>query len=457
MNTWSNEPDMKKKGIIVKSLPLLLCAVFALAMFSSCGDGGKSPLNGEPQPREDTGYDAADTGSRQITLKIWHIWVTDSESNKRPFEKALNNWNNSNPDTRLEAEATENETYKMKIRTAVAVNEAPDIFYCWGAGFAKPFVESGKVLCLDDYLSDEILEKLMPGSLEYFRYDGKTYALPIFMIAGVLYCNKELFQSCRIETPDTFGQLLEAVETFKQNGIIPMTFGGKDRWPGMFYQNILAIRTAGVKLCNQALNKQASFNRQEFVESAARLDELIKKGAFDSRCLMLTRDEAEADFKNGKVAMYYNGNWVAGSLERDDSPVKGKIAVKNFPSVENSSGDPNGFLGGAIDTFMINCGTRYKSEAVRALIAITEDFCRESYLAGASQPAWKTNVDEIALNPLTAEISRLLQKSTGFVLAWDTFLEGSEAEIHKNLVTDIFAGKCSPEEFAEKMQELNEK
>ena len=60
---------------------------------------------------------------KQITLKLWHIWSTDSESNKKPFEKALEDWNTNNPNIKIEAEATENEAYKTKIRTAVAVNE----------------------------------------------------------------------------------------------------------------------------------------------------------------------------------------------------------------------------------------------------------------------------------------------------------------------------------------------
>ena len=333
--------------------------------------------------------------------------------------------------------------------------KSPDIFYSWGAGFAKPFVDAKKVLPLDEYLDDETLKKLVPGSLDYFTYDKKIYGLPIYMIAGVFYCNKELFQKYDIKIPDTYDELITAVKAFKENGVIPMTVGEKDGWPGIFYQNVLAIRTAGVKLCNLALNKQTSFDQTEFVESAEKLNELIKAGAFDSRCMSLTRDESESDFKNGKVAMYFNGSWVAGSLDRDDCPVKGKIVVKNFPYIENSKGDKNGFVGGAIDTFMISSNTKYKLEAVKALIAIDESFCKESYLAGASLPAWKVEVDQSNISPLAADISKLVKNNAGFVLAWDTFLTGSEAQTHINLVADIFAGRRTPEEFAEEMQKLN--
>lgn len=399
------------------------------------------------------------TSSQQnkVTLKLWHIWTTDSESNKKPFERALNAWNAANPNIIIQAEATENETYKIKLRTAMAVNETPDIFYSWGAGFAKPFVNAGKVLPLDEYLNDGTKDKLLPESLEYFTYDGKVYGLPIYMIAGVLYCNKELFDNNDLEIPNTFSELLTVVEVFKEKGITPMTVGEKDGWPGMFYQNILAIRTAGTKRCNAALDKKESFNQPEFIESAEKLQQLIRAGAFDSRCMQLTRDEAETDLRNGKVAMYYNGSWVAGSLDADDSNVKGKMVVTNFPALENAEGDANGFVGGAIDTFMISSGTKYKEQSVMALKAIDENFCRESYLAGAGIPAWKlSDVDSTKISPLTADILRLIKDSSGFVLAWDTFLAGTEAQIHIDLVADLFSGKITPENFAKEMQKLND-
>ena len=102
----------------------LITLIIVILSFSACG--GKS-IRGE------IGTDPARKGQRPVTLKLWHIWAADSESNKKPFEKALSDWNNLNPDIKIEAEATENETYKTRIRTAIAVNEAPDLFYCWGA------------------------------------------------------------------------------------------------------------------------------------------------------------------------------------------------------------------------------------------------------------------------------------------------------------------------------------
>ncbi len=438
---------------VFKCFMLVLLCIF-LVTLSACEPAVSFPSTsqapGHTSPNDQVPLD------QQITLKLWHIWATDSDSNKRPFEKALAEWNNANPNVQIMTEATENETYKIQIRTAIAVNEAPDIFYGWGAGFAKPFVESGKVLALDDYLDDATKNKLVPGSFENFTFDGKIYGLPTFMIAGIFYCNQELFNQYDVKIPKTYSELLEAIKIFKSNAITPMAVGLKDGWPGIFYQNILAIRTAGIQKSIAALNKEASFYQPEFIESAQKLKELIDAGAFSVRSMQLTQHEAELAFLNGTVAMYYGGSWAAGSMDREDSPVNGKIVVKNFPIIEGAKGDANGFLGGAIDTFMFSSSTKYKKEAVNALVSICENFCRESYLSGSGIPAWKVNVESANISPLATDISRLLEDRDGFVLAWDTFLSGTEAKTHIDLVSDIFAERLTPEEFALNMQKLNQ-
>ena len=69
----------------------------------------------------------------------------------------------ANPDVQIKVETVENERYKTKIKTAFATNELPDIFYSWGGGFSKPFIESGKVLSLNQYIDDDTSNKINNG------------------------------------------------------------------------------------------------------------------------------------------------------------------------------------------------------------------------------------------------------------------------------------------------------
>lgn len=402
-------------------------------------------------------FSLVDAAPKPITLKVWEIWASDTDVHKKPFTKVLSDFRNSYPDIHLEVEAVENQTYKTTIKTALMVNEAPDIFYTWGAGFAKPFVEAGKVLDLSPYLDNQIKNKLLPGTLTNVTYNERIYGLPFEMWCGIFYCNQELFTQNHLKIPETFSELLETVKAFRTKGITPITLGERERWPGMFYQNILALRIGGTKLIEDALNKKASFNQPTFVESAAKLRQLVNAGAFNEDCLNLTREASEKLFIQGKVPMYFSGSWVAGFVEKEGSPVKGKIIAKRFPLVEGGQGNTDEFLGGAVDSFMVSARTNHKQESVKVIKYLAENMSREAYLAGGGLPCWKATIDTRKVNPLTLQIVDLVKNAKGFVLAWDTFFSGSDADNHLDLVQEIFAGTITPEQFAKEMQKINQK
>lgn len=431
---------MNKK---VKGISALLLSTFLTAGLVGCGSKSETSTG-------------SNSSGQKITLKLWHIY-TAQDANTESFKAAIKDWNDANPNVQIEAEATENEAYKTKIKTAVSANEAPDIFFAWGAGFAQPFVDAGKVLALDDYLNDGTKDRLTDGAFTYLTYNKKIYGLPFFSGAGILYVNKELFDSNGVKMPETFDELMTAVKAFRAKGITPMAVGEKDKWPGMFYYDILAMRTGGAQLSNDALANKASFEDPAFVAAADKLKQLIDAGAFDEAALGLTRDESEVPFTQGQIPMYYNGSWVAGSIEKDDSPTKGKIIAMNFPALADGKGDKDEILGGSVDCFMVNGNTKYKEEAARAVKFITEAFSKHGYELGAGIPAWKVSVDESKISPLTKQISGIIQKSKGNVIWWDTYLSGANADTHKDLVAKLFGKAITPEEFAKQMQAVNKK
>jgi raffinose/stachyose/melibiose transport system substrate-binding protein len=431
---------MNKK---VKCISALLLSTFLTVGVTGCGN----------KTVKETG---SGTGGQKITLKLWDIY-TAQDANKQSFEQAIKDWNDANPNVKIEAEATENEAYKTKIKTAVAANEAPDIFFAWGAGFAQPFVEAGKVLALDDYLNDGTKNKLSEGAFTYLTYNNKIYALPFFSSAGILYVNKEMFDKNSVKIPENFDDLMTAVKAFRAKGITPMAVGEKDKWPGMFYYDILAMRQGGAKLSNDALAKKVSFEDPAFVAAADKLKQLIDAGGFDSAALGLTRDESEVPFTQGQIPMYYNGSWLAGTLDKEGSAVKGKIIAMNFPALTDGKGDKDEILGGSVDCFMVNANTKYKEEAAKAVKFITEAFSKHGYELGVGIPAWKVSVDESKIPAITKQVSAIIQKSKGNVVWWDTYLSGADADTHKDLVAKLFGKQITPEEFAKQMQAINKK
>ena len=185
------------------------------------------------------------------------------------------------------------------------------------------------------------------------------------------------------------------------------------------------------------------------------MDDLVKAGAFDPGALALTYDEAKIPFLAGQVPMIYQGSWLAGEIQDATlSQVVDKVVAVNWPSIADGKGDASQILGGAIDSLMVSNNAKDKDLAVEFVKYITENMSRESFKLGAGIATWKIDMTGIEVSPLVQNIIDFASKSTGSVLAWDTFLSGEAAERHKSLVQEIFAGQITPENFAVEMEKL---
>ncbi len=389
-----------------------------------------------------------------ITLNLWDIMVTDDEA--RVIIPAVEKWNAANPGVQIVRDSLDDDSYKTKLKTAIAASETPDLFFTWGGGFSQPFVDSGKVLNLDTYVSADFKGKALEGSLDYCTYDDSLYGLPYGMWVGVLYCNEEMFTEQGLELPETFEDLLNAAAIFKANGVGAIGVGAAEKWVGMFYHNILAQRTAGAKLTNSALNGNTAYDSPEFIEAAVKLEELVNADAFNNGYMGMDYEGAQNMFLQGQIPMFFQGDWVSGDCELDSSAVKGKVVARHFPYVKGHEDLKYDFLGGSVDSFMVSADTEYPAEATEFLQFLVEELSTEGAKEGINLPVYEADIDLSKLNRVTKQIIDLTKDATGFTLAWDTFLVGEDTELHLDLVQEMFAGMKTPVEFSTEMQTINQ-
>ena len=143
--------------------------------------------------------------------------------------------------------------YKISLAAAFAAEEPPDIFFNWGGGILRSYVEAGAVAEITQPLtekqwigSEDIpwIEAFKPAGLTLSTYDGKNYGIP-WALAGVgIFYNKAIFAEVGVELPETIWDLFEAIPAIRDAGYIPFTLGNKDRWPGAFYLIYLVDRLA---------------------------------------------------------------------------------------------------------------------------------------------------------------------------------------------------------------------
>ena len=425
-----------RKNLFKKVLALTLATTMEFSM-AGCGSKG-----GSSDAKNDDGT---------ITLNVWHQWSNDTNELKSKYEEAVKAYEKENSGVKIKTETLDTEAYKTKINAEFAGDaKGIDVFYWWGAGTAKKLVDAGKVMALDDYVTDDVKSKILEGSTSAFEFDGKLYSVPMFSWYMTLFCNKTMFDKAGATLPTTYDELVDAVKKLKKlDGVTPMAAGAKDGWNAAFVYQALALREVGATGVNEMLSGKKEFGDEGFKKAAQKVSDLYEMGAFGDNPLEQGNDDANAAFENGKAAMRLMGSWFANNVYTDDAATikPEEVVALKIPTIADGKGEATDYCGGFVESFWVNNNTKYKEEAAKFCIYINEKMGVASYETGSGFSGWTTPADESNLNPLFIQIKDLLAEGKQGVLAWDTSLESEPAAVHNEQVQTLFADGADIDAF----------
>lgn len=363
-------------------------------------------------------------------------------------------FNANNPyNVEFKFETYENEQYKTKLATVMAANSAPDIFFTWSAGYLKPFVEGGKVYEIGQLLKadNEWKGRFNEGVFGPVTYNGKIYAVPHGQTVAVMYYNTRLFKENKLAVPTTFEELKKVCNTFKAQGIIPISVPVKDAWiAGQLLQQI-ANGVGGMDLFNGTVDKSKAWNDPSYMKAGKLLNELVNMKAFQDGYLGMTYDQGRDLFSQEKAAMFYMGSWDIGMLSDPSIPVSKNLGVFNIPASNPATG--NVAIGDVDQCLAIsaNCSNMKAAAAYIKMFSSVE--AQEAYAYNANYLiSTKTPLDQSKLSPLFTAVNNLQRKFTGVTPWLDRVFGAGEGVEFNNAAQAIIAGK----DPAEKMNSLQQ-
>ncbi|GFP27577.1 extracellular solute-binding protein, partial [Candidatus Hakubella thermalkaliphila] len=174
------------------------------------------------------------------------------------------------------------EDFKTGLTSSMAAGIPPDLWFSWGGGILKAQVDAGHVADLTDLLTEPWAKEVVPRSaVAQSTFYDKHYALPLTVWVGHFYVNRELFDKYGLEVPKepwSWDEFKEAIETFKANGVIPITVGGKEKWELSFYYMYLVDRIGGSEIFRKTINRVAGYTFEDptFVQAGVRAEELAQ-------------------------------------------------------------------------------------------------------------------------------------------------------------------------------------
>jgi raffinose/stachyose/melibiose transport system substrate-binding protein len=206
-------------------------------------------------------------------------------------------------------------------------------------------VEAGVLADLGPYAEkyrwDEIFS---PGLVtrNSFTPDGATFGkgnlygiAPNAELVGVYY-RKDIFDELGLEIPATFGEFEASLETIKQAGYVPISFGNLDGWPAFHIhseiQNALIPDRSYVDNIMFAW-EPTTWDTPENVEAAAKVQEWVDAGYFTPGFEGIGYDDSTALFDGGEGAMMLTGSWMSSTFE--EGPNADNIGFFLVPPVED--------------------------------------------------------------------------------------------------------------------------
>jgi raffinose/stachyose/melibiose transport system substrate-binding protein len=447
---------MKKK--VVNKILSVVIATSMVASLGACGNSQKSEETTDTSANTTTTAtttetaDAA-TSEEETIINVWHQWSNDTNELKKLYDTAVGEYMIANPNVKINTQTLDTEAYKTKISAEFTGDASGiDVFYYWGAGTAKKLVNADKLLPIDEYITDDVKAKILPGSTSAFEYDGKTYSLPSFSWYMTMFCNQELFDQAGATIPTTYDELLEASKKLSAlDGVTPLVAGAKDGWNAAFIYQALAMREVSAENINKMLSGEIPFGEDEGYKAAAeKVLELYNAGAFGKNPLEAGNDDANSAFISGKAGMRIMGSWFANQVYTDDTATinPDKVVACKIPMIDGK-GNASDYCGGFIESFWVNKNTKYADEAAKFAIYINEQMGKAAYETGTGFCGWNVELDESALNPLFVQIKDLVAEGQTSVLAWDTSLEANPATVHNEQVQTLFAPDADVDTFIE--------
>ncbi|PRY36885.1 ABC transporter substrate-binding protein [Umezawaea tangerina] len=199
------------------------------------------------------------------------------------------------------------------------------------------YAKNGWVAPLDDHIAKDTAfdqgDVLPPMTSSLTAADGKVYGESSFLMY-----RKDVLEAKGVTMPaaPTWQEVADiaARVDHAQPDMRGICLRGQPGWGQVFGPLTTVVNTFGGTWFDQDWN--ARVNAPEFTEAVRFYTDLVKAHG-ESGAAQAGYTECLNDMVQGSVAMWYDATVGAGTLEADDSPVKGKIGYAPAPVVKTRS------------------------------------------------------------------------------------------------------------------------
>ncbi|WP_315550996.1 extracellular solute-binding protein [Microbacterium aurum] len=394
---------------------------------------------------------ASDEGSGsdgQVEIDFFHRWPNEPKNTY--FADLVEEFEEANPDIKVNVESVLNDAYKDKIKVVAGSDNAPDVMFSWSGSFLDELVQGDAVMDLSSWLEEdtELRDSFYPSQLEAMSVDGVQYGLPLGMHSKLFFYNKDVFDDLGLEAPTTWDEFIDVLDTIEGAGMTPIEYGAADQWTIAHYVGTLNQRVVDPEVYAADQDPATGeFTDAGYVTALERFQELA--GYMNQDMTAVTHEVARNAWIAGEAPIMYLQSAEVGYLDDVDF----EYGTFNFPTVDGGLGDA-GQLTGAPEGFVISKNTEHPEEAKRFVefllskangIAYTEETGELSAVQGA--------VEESDAPAITKELAEGIVNATSMTTWLDNAYDPQIVAAYLTQTQLMLGGQQTPEGVMKAVQE----
>lgn len=441
--------SIKKMGVLAASLALTLVA-------AACAPGGST--TDDPAPTTSTGPVSKDVAAAgDVTLTVWD---QNTDTGINDAQEELNTqFKKKYPNVKIERVSRSFADLKTTLKLALTSKTPPDVVQAnqgypdmgsfVSGGLLRPADDYAKLYGWDTYYPQQLLD------LNTFSADGKDWQSGNLYgvsqtgeIVGVYY-NRKILKELDLQVPNTITEFQATLPIIKKSGMLPIAYGDVEKSPGIHLYGVTQAAFAGEQAVNDLVTaKGGAWTDEPSVKAAQTIQDWATKGYITKGANGISRDDALADFADGKSAFVITGTWEQPKV------IKGLGADGGFVALGPDGSETPVTTGGEGLAWSITTGSKHPDVSAAYIDFITNAKASQVLIDNGNLPAVPPADWAPKAGTLQADVANEWESvNTGSGLV--PFLDYATPTFYDTLsaaVQQLTAKQLTPQEFAEQLQ-----
>ena len=287
---------------------LALAAVAAL----SVGDAAAKPAT------------SAKAGAT-TNLTMWFWGEADAPGANKWLASAVKAYEKKNPSVKIKVVEQATDTFIATFQAAAAAKSGPDIAAQWATGPVLTQAWGGAITPISDLVPKSETANWLNTSEN--TYDGKIWAMPLYLIGIPWVYNKALMKEAGLTYPATkWSQIIQYCKALRAKDIVPFAFGNDTYWTTqLMTQDLNAV--ADVVAADTG---KASFTSKKYANFETGWKQMVDAKCFNDDVSSVGLAKGQEAFAAGDAAMTIATDGQTRQFAKDLGG-EAKVTVAKWP------------------------------------------------------------------------------------------------------------------------------